>query len=511
MVVHADWKQAHLGPERPIQQRSARFVPFALMALAATAFLGASWLTSDIYPLRPDTPSYLYFDPSRPIGYPVFLWLVGLTGQPLWAIEAQMLILMLSLFLLGLAFYSWTGNPVLALLFQLAVVASPEMWKYSSMLLTEALATAAVCLWCASLLWMSRHPSLKPAALLVLLSAAGALVKPSLVVMFIASIAALLLLTERKHRYWGGAIALLGLVGTLGMTPIAHLMLHGSADGGSPLARGVLQHTLFCAPGPSPRDPDSELVESRARPVREYIDRAPPETREMMKRLYTGRLRFGMIIPELGRRHGLDGGWQVDELIWRIAKERIAGNPGCYAASVFRTYFALATYKSYSPAEVRDLVQTVTAGPPLRLPVERPLPSEMQQALKAADDLGFSAPLLAGRKEFETPTGRPLPLIWLARSLYGSAAIIGLLAFVTLIFGGKERPDWRRATICVAALGIVFHGTLGLTALVELHLNRYLVPLWPVVCTILGIVGFHMIRQIWPPERGWRPKFLHAG
>lgn len=472
-----------------------RLFPWVLAGLTVSALFGAYWVTANISPLRPDTASYLYFDPSRPIGYPVFLWISGLFGELQLAVKIQMAVLAASLFFLGWAFYKWTGNAALSALFQLALLASPEMWKFSATLITEGLATAGIALWCAQLLVTMRKPSIVRIAVLALLSAASVLVKPSLVVMFVATGIAALLLETRKQRFLSLAITVGGLIVALGATPVANFLLHGSSSSGSPVARGIFQHTLFCPiPGPI-SDPDSAFVEEQAKPVRDYIGRAPNDTQELLKRIYTGKLRFGLIIPALGRRHGLDAGWQADGLIWKIAKERIAANPGCYLTSVIRSYAALATYKSYSHAEAKRLAEWLAASPPREVPVTRPLPRDEQLAVMAAKESGSSSPRFAGRQDFEPPTGRPLLLIWIARLLYGSTAVIGLLSILLLISGRRVRPDRRTLVIGAAALGVVFHGVFGITALIELHLTRYTVPLWPVVCTTLGAIVFLIFEQ----------------
>ncbi|HKC02380.1 MAG TPA: hypothetical protein VKC17_03655 [Sphingomicrobium sp.] len=36
-------------------------------------------------------------------------------------------------------------------------------------------------------------------------------------------------------------------------------------------------------------------------------------------------------------------------------------------------------------------------------------------------------------------------------------------------------------------MGIAFHGTLAITAIVEIGFFRYLVPVWPIVCTVLAV------------------------
>jgi len=38
-----------------------------------------------------------------------------------------------------------------------------------------------------------------------------------------------------------------------------------------------------------------------------------------------------------------------------------------------------------------------------------------------------------------------------------------------------------------AAMGIAFHGTLAITAIIEIGFFRYLVPIWPIVCTMFAV------------------------
>jgi hypothetical protein len=475
-------------------QPNSRLAEAVMAGLCLAAYLGAAWITAGVSPLRPDTPSYLYFDPSRPIGYPLFLWISGQLGGAVLAVPLQMLVLTASLFLLGLAFFKYTGRPVLSVLFQLALVLSPEMWKFAAMLLTEATATAAVALWCAQLLKTVRAPALRSVGFLTVISGVAMLVKPSLVPLFIGTTIPVLGLPSWKQRGWALALIAAGLATTLAVTPVANLLLHGSAVSGSPVARGVLQHTLFCSVSKTPADPDSAFVDGYARVVTNYISVAPKAVQPGLKRLYTGKLRFGLIIPTLGRRHGLEESWRTDALLWRIAKERIAANPGCYAASVLSSYLAISTYKSYSSADSKRLEKFLLTNPAVDLPVAPLLSSDEQLAVRAAQDIGAPKPVLPGRQDLEPPTGRPLALIWSARLLYGVAASLGALGLIFLLALRTMSPQLRELTMCAAALGAAFHGVLLLTSIVELPLMRYTVPLWPVVCTLLGVIGVFILR-----------------
>jgi hypothetical protein len=68
------------------------------------------------------------------------------------------------------------------------------------------------------------------------------------------------------------------------------------------------------------------------------------------------------------------------------------------------------------------------------------------------------------------------------------------VGLIFLLAPGTMSPELRELTLCAAALGAAFHGVLLLTSIVELPLMRYTVPLWPVVCTLLGVVGVFIFR-----------------
>ena len=116
-------------------------VVWVMAALSSAAFVIAFSVATymKIEALRPDTASYLYFDPSRSIGYPIFLWIVRtVTGHAALAVPIQMALLVVALFTLSLSFYRLTGKAWLAVAFQAVLLVSPEMWLSASSLVTEA-------------------------------------------------------------------------------------------------------------------------------------------------------------------------------------------------------------------------------------------------------------------------------------------------------------------------------------------------------------------------------------
>ena len=174
---------------------------------------------------------------------------------------------------------------------------------------------------------------------------------------------------------------------SLAVTPVGNYLVHGTPAAGSPVARGVLQHTLFCTPSRPPADRDAAFVERSAKEIRAYINGAPTNVQPMLKRLYTGELRFGLIIPTIGRWHSLDASWQTDALIWPITKERLLANPQCYAASVLSSYFSMATYKTYTKVETRRAQDFLLYRPLVPVPRADLLPRVQREVRRHLPEL----------------------------------------------------------------------------------------------------------------------------
>jgi hypothetical protein len=477
------------SPTRHFERR----LPLLLAAICAIALFAALWTTRTIDPLRADSPSYLSFDPSRTVGYPAFLWLIrAATGEVALAVPAQMALLALSLFLLGWSFHLFARRPTGSVVLQALLVGSPEMWRLSAALLPEAVATACVALWCAQMLRMLKTPSLAGIRLLVVISGLGMMVRPSLLALFAGSAAAAFLIGPLRQRLWAFATIAAGFAIAWGATPAAAWLVHGSAATSSPVARGVLQHTMFCPVQQPPRGADAEFVERQSAPVRAYIATAPADLQPILTRYYSGELRFNLIIPAIGRRHGLDAGWQTDPILRGIAEQRLAGNPLCYGASVAAAFYRIATYRPFvTPAQARRFHAFVTQHPLVRVPVAPPLPADLSAEAAAArelhqppDDESQWPPRIVRLQRTA-----PLAALLAARAVYAAAALAGLLAVLVLLSRPALPAKPRAIVIAIAALGIAFHGVVAVTALVELGLTRYTVPLWPIVCTLLALAA----------------------
>jgi hypothetical protein len=472
------------------QRLSDQHIFLIMGVIAVLAAAGAFWATSSINPLRGDSAEYLYFDRSRSVGYPTFLAIVRLmTGRVGLAVPIQMILLAASLLALGLSFYRLTRRPIWSVIFMVALVAQAGMWFSAAFLMTEALSSALVALWCAQLLRMTRTSSLLGAAWMTAVAAAGTMVRPPLIVLFVASATFMFTALPTRDRRRMLAMTAAGLIVAWSATPIAQLLVHGSAQTTSPFARGVLQHTLYCDVGPAPLDRDAALVEQVSAPVRRYIDFAPGDVQEQLRREYSTPLRFGLIIPALGREHQVDTRSALDPYLAPIARQRVAANPGCYARSVLGEYARMATFDTDPTAEDGSRVASFVGDhPPLDLPQLPVLAGDERAARRAAAEVGTApAGLNPPRYHLNVVAKVPLAALLPFRLLFGAAALIGGVAMFALIMRRKIVGARGPELAAAAAMGIAFHGLLVITAIVEIGFFRYLVPLWPIVCTLIAL------------------------
>jgi hypothetical protein len=471
-----------------------RLVVLALAGVTAAATLAALWTTKSVDPIRSDTASYLYFEPTRTIGYPAFLELVRLaTGRVALAAPLQTLLLGGSLFLLGWAFHNFIRRPAWSFAFQALLLASPLMWKTSASLLTEALSTACVALWCAQLLRMFRRETLNGVTLLVAISAIATVIRPSMVALFLATALFAFLRLRDGDRWRGLVLSGIGLALAWIVTPLAFHLINPAATATSPFARGILQHSLFCTPPTVGADPEAQFVEREAAPARQYVESAPFGIRPALRRFYSAQLRFGLIIPAIGRERGFDAGWQTDPIVSRIAWQRLGTNPLCYVGSVLAAHYRMATNQiTLTPGEARETREFIATHPPIDVPVVAPLPYEQRIAKQAMAEIHGAGTAELPDRELSVPDKSPAILVWAGRILYSAAASLGLLALLVLFRRSSAEDE---TAVCAATIAVAFHGIIGITAIVELGLSRYSIPVWPLVCVMPAIVAIALSRQ----------------
>jgi len=484
---------------KPPSRLNNRHVLLGLAAITAVALFAALWTARAINPLRGDSYEYLYFDASRSVGYPAFLALVRLiTGQVALAVPAQTILLAGSLLTLAWSFHKFCERPSFSFAFQAIVLCLAVMWHDAAFLMTEAIATALVALWCAQFLRMMKvRPSLRGAAVLVAASGLATMFRPSLIALFFGTAVFIFVAQRGRERRWALFMAAAGLILAWGATPVAQLLVHGSAKTTSPFARGVLQHTLFCSLDAVPRDADSLFVEQSAAPVRRYLETTPPDLQIRLRRPYSELLRFGLIIPVLGRRHHLSARSEVDPYLSRIASERVKANPSCYARRVAGEYLRMATFSSDPTREdARRFNAFMEAHPPVVVTQYPRLPGDELLVRQTASEVHNRASVQPEPQNLKVIAKIPFLAILPIRLIFAGAALVGLLSLLALPSRKRLAPNLQQIVPATAAMGIAFHATLAITAIVEIGFFRYLVPVWPIVCTLFALAIFGAVEAV---------------
>jgi hypothetical protein len=127
-----------------------------------------------------------------------------------------------------------------------------------------------------------------------------------------------------------------------------------------------------------------------------------------------------------------------------------------------------------------------------QLPV---LPGDDRLARRAASEIG-NAPSGLNPVHQHLNVVASVPFLGLLpmRLLHAAAALIGLLSVALLPVSRRLGREARNGIAAAAAMGVSLHGILAITAIVEIGFYRYLVPCWPLVCT-LPVVAAIAVRR----------------
>ncbi|HUO22793.1 MAG TPA: hypothetical protein VMU59_09795 [Caulobacteraceae bacterium] len=465
-----------------------------LPILAAAAFV---LLTHARLAYTPDSPSYLFFDPTRPVVYPAFLALIHALspryGLLAWA---QTLIMGGSISALILALRRASGAFWLCLAVELLAVANPSWWNNGSAVMSEALSSALTNLFVAVALWRVAgcRRWTAPSFALVIALAVG--VRPVNIVFGPAAMLMELLLigplsipaAGRLATRW--ALIIAGVLAGYFVTPLTQRAIHGEVVAANPLARGLLQKTMFDDDGPPPATIDKadfDLIQTTVQPARLYLAQAPAPIRPVVERGFSDFLRFEDIIPQLARRHGFEQGWRVDGVLYKYAVAQIEHQPWRYVDRVLIEDWRLLSYQQFLDRQTQAGVDRYLKTHPL------PQYSPVTQLANTTDleqraHAEFGMPIRVGgaNGHIHALSPRSGLILTAQRALYLGAAALGLLGLIGALFPGTP-ASVRSLLVALATLGLLVHAEALLTTLSEYGLVRYIVPLWPQIALIYGL------------------------
>lgn len=139
----------------------------------------------------PDSPGYIYFDASRPVGYPFFLAVNKLfAGSYEFVGPVQIVMLALSSALVGSVVAHTTQRWTIAVVLEIGLLAYPALFKSASAIGSDPLSICLYLWFIASLFWFGARPSLRRYLPLCLIVFLGITVRPVSIAMVPGALAA---------------------------------------------------------------------------------------------------------------------------------------------------------------------------------------------------------------------------------------------------------------------------------------------------------------------------------
>jgi hypothetical protein len=450
--------------------------------------------------LTADSPGYMYFDPTRPIGYPAVLYLVRhLTGRYDAIRDVQIAVFCLSAAAAGLAVFRYAGSLLAACVFESGALGYPGPMRLADQIISDSLSASAMLLFIAAVLHFAARPSLRRyvavglavAAAITLRPVNVALVPPALVLPLICGWR----LDASLWRAWLTAAVLVAL--GVAATPLANLAIHGNSEASSPLARGVFQKAIF-AEGSGGCDAD--YIDGITGPVIRYLRGAPEEFRDFLRHHYSGYLRFQSIMPGLVQRHHLASLRQTDSILMCYSLARLRQDPGSFLRQTVHEYWNLVSnYTFITAARRASYLEFVKDHPPV-VPASVTKPEEEYRMRRdaIADTIGSGLKGTVAFEEQETTFAPPQARSWLLIMLVDvlQVAAVGwatiLCGVLVLRLAGRSVADeWA----VLGVLSLALQLSLVITAIVEIALPRYVFPLWPLMWLIATLGGLHIKRK----------------
>jgi hypothetical protein len=482
------------------------FAASLLAALAAAVGLIYLFVVQPGPALDGDTPSYLYFDPGRPIGYPVILRLIHLLTGGYEAVRPfQILLFVLAAFVASWAVFRHGWGYFAAFAFELGVLVYRGPIGLADSIMSDSVAASLYLFYLAAVLNFVRCPSLRRFWLPCLVMAALITIRP-VGVALIASNLALLLLYRRElcAKFLPSSAVLLGLaLAGWFATPITHSLISGESAG-TPLARGLLQKVILEEPGAGRVSScEANFIESLSRPALNYMRTVPPQHRDLMRLRYSSYLRFKSIIPGLAQRHQFAREADADPILMCYSLARIRQDPVAFLHVTAHDYWGLVTNHTYiTQRQHDDYVAFIAAHPP-------PLPTAFRntethnaaraQALRdIKQDAAVQADFAAEEVSFGPSRARPVVLTVAVNATQVVATLIGILCIGFVVVGmlGFRVPEGRTT---IGILAIAAQVSLALTAVVEIALPRYVFPVWPyywLTIIFFALWSFRKLRSI---------------
>jgi hypothetical protein len=414
----------------------------------------------------PDSIRYLDAWPNYPLGYPVFLKIVGARG----AIVVQPIVFGAALALLGREILRHTKSTALAVIVLAGSMALPQIREFHASILSESLFLSLLMVFLAFSVRFAYHPTWH---LMVLIAAAAGLdatirrtafaLLPVMVVM--------VLFQRRKLRGSQPALffvaALAPFLVIFGAEQAAAPLVHAGKTS-SLMGRHMFAKAALIDAPPAPHSDatlaalDAQLVNDYA-PMRQFLASAPQDLRAVLTMYYETCLQGGCADRSRALMPALDEAQQT-RMLGAAATARIRRAPLAFAMFTAMNYQSLLTIdRLRHPDRAERLTEFIAS--------HRPMPFEQ---------LAFNLEP-AGVLEFHG-SERVRYMQW----MMGAAAIWTLAIAVVGVYAAIARPRHGYGGlpplfIVAASAALAAHGSLLLTALLASGFARFTLGIWPAI------------------------------
>jgi len=411
--------------------------------------------------MQTDSGSYIRFEAMRTPGYPMFLMAVeSVAGNLRAIIPLQLFAMVASAGYLAIELQRLTRSTLLGLGTLLLIVSNIFIYRYAFTVMSEALFFAALAVIVGLICRLAARPGAGTVAALSFAIAIGVLIRPVsyVFVPILLLCAGAAWRRERRHLR-------LALAATL---PAAAVLMAGAlsyyAHHGSFRTQSFLGHNLIgkvaYVPGTGVASPYPEidgLINDYMAPMRSvYIDNL--QDRFLFQERHYDYVRYRLTTPTVERIAAQDGA--ADTIRKDVALAFIKAHPLAVAEEV-----ALQLYSLWTVAELRT----------------------------GADNKRFEALVAAlpfdPFKDMVAPTRTAMP--WPA--VYGIRAfMLGILAvtLVSFVYGAvalaRRRPI-PPAWVALIQVSFLLHAYMGLVALLQAGLFRYLIVMWPAIIAVAAL------------------------
>jgi hypothetical protein len=448
----------------------ARSATAAIAMLSAALAWGLPGAYRNLPFLQTDSPTYLAWDPSRPIAYPLFLSAYGWIAHDLAGLGAMQFVIFVSAAAyLALTLGRGARFAAFAPLFAACVMLHPQVISYAFTVLPEALLSATLMVHLAATVRLLHEPTRTRGLISGLTLAAAILLKPAAMAFLVAAPIIVFQVGRRAGRAtlmaWGLALVLPILIASTINVPRLGVFAPQAMGGYAVVGvTGTFMRPETPVPPPVP----AVALQAALRPLIEEL-RALPSL-EMYyfyssTAYHTALVRSREIILEALRKehpHATDRQLFVllNDHCGRLARATLMHAPREYAHHVAAHLYGL----WFMP-----LVQNARARPAL----EQQLAAVQRDApLLAQDAISFRFVPGAAYWAYKT---------FLAGALIGS--IVSLVAWAM-------RPR-AAAFVLLGHASLLLHAYYLLTAATQTGLPRYALTVWPL--TTMAVLALAVI------------------